>query len=48
MLDVGVSPESCLAAIKELVPGDSGGNTVFSEAYIRGGIMGSGGEIIDR
>lgn len=48
MLDVGVSPESCLAAIKELVPGDSGVNTVFSEAYIRGGITGSGVEIVDR
>jgi hypothetical protein len=45
---IGVSSEPCLTAIKELVPGDSGGNTVFSEVYIRGGITGSGGEMIER
>jgi len=33
-------------AIKELVPGDSGGNTVFSEVNILEGIAGVGGETV--
>lgn len=44
----GVSQLSSLLAIKELVPGDSGGNTVFSDVNIRDGIAGAGGEIVDR
>jgi hypothetical protein len=43
---LGVSPVSLRTAIKELVPGDSGGNTLFSDMKIREGIEGSGGEIV--
>jgi len=44
----GVSPESSLTAIKELVPGDSGGSTAFSEVNIRAGMTGSCGETVER
>ena len=41
------SPEPCLTAIKEFVPGDSGGITT-SSAHIRGGIAGARGDILER
>lgn len=44
----GVPPESSLCAINELVPGDSGGKTAFSEVKILWGITASGGEIVER
>lgn len=44
----GVSPISSRTAINELVPGDSGGKTTFSELNTRAGTTGSGGEIVDR
>lgn len=43
---LGLSPQSSCTAIKELVPGDSGENTVFSEAKILEGITGSGGDTV--
>lgn len=46
--EFGPAPESSLADIKELVPGDSGGYTAFSEENVRTGTTGSGGEIIER
>ena len=42
-----VSPELCVA-INELVPGDSGGSTAFSDLNIRWGIAGAGAEIVER
>lgn len=48
MLVFEVSPEPSLIAIKELVPGDSGGRTAFSDLNIRSGITGSAGEIVER
>ena len=44
----GATPVSSLANIKELVPGDSGGYTTFSEENVRAGTTGSGGEIVER
>jgi len=43
---LGVSPVPSRFAIKELVPGDSGGKTVFSELNILEGVMGSGGATV--
>jgi hypothetical protein len=45
---LGVSPESSLTAIKELVPGDSGGKTAFSDVNILAGMAGSGAEMVER
>lgn len=44
----GMSLVSSLLAINELVPGDSGGKTAFSEENILGGTAGSGFEILER
>ena len=49
ILVFGVSPEPSLTAINELVPGDSGGNTAFSEVKtLGGGAMAASGEIVER
>lgn len=48
MLTSGVPPESSLLAIKALVPGDSGGNTAFSDEALRRGTTGCGGEMVER
>lgn len=48
MSALGVSPDSSCVAIKELVPGDSGGSTALSDLNIRWGIAGFDGEIVER
>jgi len=48
LLAFGVSPHSSSLAIKELVPGESGGNSVFFEARIRCGIADIGDPTLER
>jgi hypothetical protein len=47
-LAFGVSPESSRPNINALVPGDSGGHTIFSDEAIRIGTTGSIGEMVER
>ncbi|KAJ6860536.1 hypothetical protein NC651_036815 [Populus alba x Populus x berolinensis] len=42
---LGICPKSSLTAIKELVPGDSGGKTAFSDVKILAGMTGFGAEM---